>query len=253
MRELIEYEDEVKNSKRRLEQGGVYEELDRRFRLAIPTPIRPRIQPTIDPAMPALSEGSSERAPWPCHSPDSTPLPPRIGGPVEFPVLAEGDNKRQRQNRCHRCRCEGHHAKDCTQPRRVRKCAKCRGNHRTRKCPTPSSRGKMSADPSTASAERPPLVDVGPVEQMTLLERLELLDRKEWTPPSCSKCGKQDPQHKELECPRYEKCLRCHGWGAYGFVRRHPCCPVIDEDEVSLVEEGQYEYDDGVYPGTQGF
>ena len=75
------------------------------------------------------------------------------------------------------------------------------------------------------------------------MERIELLDRKEWTPEVCAQCFKQNPQHTELECPLYERCDRCGGSGPYGYKRRHTSYPRPMDDEVSLVDYNNADYD----------
>ena len=80
-------------------------------------------------------------------------------------------------------------------------------------------------------------------ESMTLMERIGLLERTEWTPEVCAKCFKQNPRHTELECPLYERCDRCGGSGPYGYKRRHTCYPRPMEDEVSLVDYDNADYD----------
>jgi hypothetical protein len=80
-------------------------------------------------------------------------------------------------------------------------------------------------------------------EEMSLLDRIGLLERTEWTPEVCVCCRKQNPRHTELECPVYEKCDRCGGSGPYGYKRRHTCYPTPNEDEVSLVDYDNADYD----------
>ena len=65
---------------------------------------------------------------------------------------------------------------------------------------------------------------------MTLLERMELMDRPEWTPKACPLCAKVDPGHNRLGCPRYEKCWSCGSSGAKGFVNKH-LCPGPDKED----------------------
>jgi hypothetical protein len=80
-------------------------------------------------------------------------------------------------------------------------------------------------------------------EEMSLLDRISLLERTEWTPEVCIRCRKQNPRHTELECPVYERCDRCGGSGPYGYKRCHTCYPIPNEDEVSLVDYDNADYD----------
>jgi DnaJ-class molecular chaperone len=43
--------------------------------------------------------------------------------------------------------------------------------------------------------------------------------------------------------PVYEKCDRCGGSGPYGYKRCHTCYPKVNEDEVSLVDYDNADYD----------
>ena len=65
-------------------------------------------------------------------------------------------------------------------------------------------------------------------ERMTLLKHIALLDRIEYSPTHCAKCGRQNPEHLEMECPMYEQCIGCYQWGPRDFVRRHSCSNVSD-------------------------
>lgn len=44
-------------------------------------------------------------------------------------------------------------------------------------------------------------MEVEELGQLTLLDRIALPDRPEWTPPVCAKCSRNDLGHTELECP----------------------------------------------------
>jgi hypothetical protein len=85
----------------------------------------------------------------------------------------------------------------------------------------------------TPEVERVP-IDTG---EFTLLDRIALMDRKEWTPAYCTKCGKVNANHTEYECPRYEECPRCRNSGSFGFVRRHRCNP-FEGDRDDMLEDG---------------
>ena len=58
---------------------------------------------------------------------------------------------------------------------------------------------------------------------MSLLDRISLLDKEQWFPEVCDRCGKANPGHTFLGCPLFEQCPRCRGTGPSGFVRRHTC------------------------------
>jgi hypothetical protein len=85
----------------------------------------------------------------------------------------------------------------------------------------------------------PPHLPRHSTQEMSLLDRIMLLERSNWYPTSCTKCRRADPKHTELECPLYEMCPRCWGNGAYGYVRHHVCYPVTSNDDGW----DNYEYD----------
>jgi hypothetical protein len=64
-------------------------------------------------------------------------------------------------------------------------------------------------------------VETRDLGQMTLLERINLLDHPTWTPAVCSKCSQQNLGHIEVECPQYEYCHWCKTRGSYRFVKQH--------------------------------
>ena len=59
-------------------------------------------------------------------------------------------------------------------------------------------------------------------------EEMSLLERIEYSPAHCAKCGHQNPEHLEMECPMYEQCIKCYCWGPRGFVSCHSCCAASD-------------------------
>ena len=65
-------------------------------------------------------------------------------------------------------------------------------------------------------------------ERMTLLECIALLNCIEYSPTHCTKCGHQNPEHLEMECPMYEQCIGCYQWGLRDFIRCHLCSTVSD-------------------------
>ena len=221
LQELVVVEHDLEQVMRRLERADAYRELESQFRLTFPLPTQPRHyqSPLTEP-------------------PVASPMPPRPRGPVEMPILAGEEPKGRRRSRCYRCKSREHKVSQCPARRRNEKCVNCGDTeHRKSKCPFRPLR--QSPEPQVIS----PFAEAVQRPEMTLMERIAMMDKEEWTPPVCGICGKQDPQHTELECSMYEHCTRCGSYGAYGFVRRHVCRPPKNEDEVSLVEEGEVDWD----------
>ena len=73
--------------------------------------------------------------------------------------------------------------------------------------------------------------EVDNLGQLTLLDRIVLLECPEWTPPHCPKCSRSNPGHTELECPKYKYCGWCWTSGSYSFVSRHKCTTGYEEEE----------------------
>ena len=93
----------LKESMRRLEQAGVYEELLHRSRTATPLPLPPH----------------------------TTPLLLRRNRPAEMPVLA----RERSPTKCYRCNSSDHMVSRCPKPRRSKGCSKCGSKkHRTKRC-----------------------------------------------------------------------------------------------------------------------
>ena len=226
MKELITVEGQLNLCKKRLEINDTYEELDRQYRLVNPVPIRPRHAPVRSPLIEAPRVVRAV-----------VPLPSRARGPVEMPILHDADPLR-RVTRCYRCKKVGHVVSQCHQKKKNRKCTNCGGTHKPAKCPVKAR---------TASPEAVAQVfgEVVQGEEMSLLERISLLDRIEYSPSHCAKCGRQNPEHLEMECPMYEQCIKCYCWGPRGFVQRHSCRAA---SEVSWGANADY-YDEGWYQG----
>jgi hypothetical protein len=187
-----------------LEMSNAHWELEDRFQRSFPFPTRPR------------------------HSPERTPIAPCHGGPTEMPILHEQE---KRQLKCYRCKKEDHVVSQCPMKRTQKSCKKCRkAGHRGRKCPRKTTEVEVTVSTVESGEIRS---DQNP-NKMTLLERVALLDRKEWYPDSCRRCGVIDPKHNDLECPLYEHCNRCGGNGAYGYINQHVCYARKNDDEVSL-------------------
>ena len=215
--ELLVVEEALRMSMRRLEAANTYDELERNFHLANPIPIRPRSQELV-------------------------PLRPRTRGPVEMPVLTDQDMGR-RTPRCFRCKSTSHLVQECPKQRHVRTCTKCGElGHKASRCSLRTWR-KAPIIPNALGL----LAEAA--EKMLLLERINLSNKEEWTPPLCGTCGKTDPGHTALECPRYKMCLKCSQWGPYLFVRRHHCSR-FDKEEGE-VDAMDCDYDEEWYQGRE--
>jgi hypothetical protein len=203
-REAVAIDRALEGCMKRLEMSNAHRELEDRFQRSFPFPTRPR------------------------HSPERTPIAPRRGGPTEMLILHEQE---KRQLKCYRCKKEDHVVSQCPMKRTQRSCKKCgKAGHRGRKCPKKTTEVEVTASTVESGEIRS---DQDP-NKMTLLERVALLDRQEWYPDSCKRCGVIDPKHNDLECPLYEHCSRCGGNGAYGYVNQHVCYARKNDDEVSL-------------------
>ena len=123
----------LKESMRRLEQAGVYEELLHHSQAATPLPIPPH----------------------------TTPLLPHRNGPAEMPVLAREGSP----TKCYRCNSPDHVVSRCPKPRRSKGCSKCGSKkHRTKQCsvrggdksPLPiSSQEQMTLTECIAQMDKP--------------------------------------------------------------------------------------------------
>jgi hypothetical protein len=203
-REAVVIDRALEGCMKRLEMANAHRELEDRFQWSFPLPTRPR------------------------HSPERTPIAPRRGGPTEMPILHEQE---KRQRKCYRCKKEDHVVAQCPMKRTQKSCKKCgKAEHRNRKCPKKKTEVEVTASTVESGEIRS---DQDP-NKMTLLERVALLDRQEWYPDSCRRCGVIDPKHNDLECPLYEHCSRCGGNGAYGYINHHVCYARKNDDEVSL-------------------
>jgi hypothetical protein len=219
MREAVVIDVEFRHCTTRLELADAFQEINDRFHRSYPLPVRPR------------------------QSPERTPLTPRARGPVEMPVLADDDrHNNTRGPRCYKCRSPNHLVSVCPKSRRNRRCTFCGDSeHRASRCPI--KRANRAVESETVAEAPSAFAQATRTEEMSLLDRIGLLERTEWTPEVCVCCRKQNPRHTELECPVYEKCDRCGGSGPYGYKRRHTCYPKPNEDEVSLVDYDNADYD----------
>ena len=163
------------------------------------------------------------------RSPDITPIPPTLHGPNEMPVLMDEDSCRNRK--CYRCRQYGHVVQECpiskgSKPRRQRRKRAIRGV-------------QVHVAEEKEQETSPPLSR----ETLTLLERIDLLDKQEWTPDVCNICSKIDPKHSQLECPLYERCNRCRGMGSYGYRNSHTCYAPKEGYMITDIDHNECDYD----------
>ena len=109
----------------------------------------------------------------------------------------------------------------CPKKRRNRKCTICGGTHKPTKCPVKA----CTASPKVVAQVYGKVVQG---EEMLLLKHILLLDHIKYSPLHCAKCGCQNLEHLEMECPMYKQCLKCHFWGPWGFILRHSCRAASD-------------------------
>ena len=228
MKELVTIEGQLNLCKKRLKISDAYEELDRQYRLVNMIPIHPCHAPVQSPLV---------EAPRVVRA--IVPLPSRARGAVEMPILHDSDPHRH-VTRCYRCKMVGHIVSWCPKKKRNWKCTICGGTHKPAKCPTKAC---------TASPEAVTQVygEVVQCKEMSLLECIPLLDRIEYSPLHCAKCGCQNPEHLEMECPMYKECIKCYCWGPRDFVLRHSCCAASD---ISCGANADY-YEEDWYQGHE--
>ena len=226
MKKLVTVEAQLNLCKKRLEISDTYEELDRQYRLVNPVPIRPCHGPVQSPLVEAPRVVRAV-----------VPLPSRARGVVEMHILHNADPHR-RVTRCYRCKKIGHVVSQCHQRKKNKKCTICGGTHKPAKCPAKA----RTASPKVVAQVYGKVVEC---EEMSLLERILLLNHIKYSPSHCAKCGCQNPEHLEMECPMYEQCLKCYCWGPRGFMSRHTCC---EASEVSWGANADY-YEEEWYQG----
>jgi hypothetical protein len=195
-KEAMAVENELVDSMARIERANLHTLVHCQLRLAfpLPTPIRPVRIVT--------------------HSPELTPMVSHTRGPTEMPVLMDSN---PRQVRCYRCKLQGHKAQVCPK-KKVKECRLCSDTtHKKATCPY------CQPPKVEVLVEEETRVDVGDRGQLSLLDRINLLDRPSWTPQVCTKCRQQNPGHEEVECVQYEYCHWCRTSGSYGFRQRHAC------------------------------
>ena len=165
------------------------------------------------------------------------PLPSCARGPVEMPILHDID-PHHRVTRCYRCKKVGHVVSQCHQRKRNWKCTNCGDTHKTSKCP-------VKARTTSPEAVAQVYGEAVQREEMSLLERISLLNCIEFSSLHCTKCGCQNLEHLEMECPMYEQCIKCYCWGPKNFISRHSCCTASD---VSWGANADY-YEEEWYQG----
>ena len=197
-KEYLVVEQDLVTTKYRIEHVNLYNLIQDQLKRSFPAPVHP--------------------------SPEPTPLIPRTWGPAERPILMDGHSS---QVRCFCCRKRGHKAHEC-KSKKPKECSLC-GDRKHRKAGCPY-RKPVRVEVEVQEEARVEIEDVG---KMTLLDRIALLDRPQWTPPVCPKCGEQQPGHREMECPSYEYCGWCRQHGSYGFIGRHKCQIIEQDDPMS--------------------
>src|ERR1700761_7946248 len=147
MKELLRVEDDLDQSKRCLELANAYHEINNKFHAIF---------------------GMKEHPRRVVRSPTIVPLPPAIHRPNEMPLLMDEENKTMRK--CYRCRQPGHVVQECPIP----KGSKPRSKQSKR-----SERGVQRTQIRVTKEEElqvsPPLG----TGEMSLLDRISLLDRSE--------------------------------------------------------------------------
>ena len=210
MKELVTVQGQLVLCKKGLEISNAYEKLDHHFCLPNPVPL------------------------CSCHSPVQSPLvePPRViraiaplpshaRGPVEMPALQDVDPDHCHITRCYRCKAVGHVVSQCPKKRRNKKCTICGSAHKPVKCPAKA----CTASPKVVAQVFGKVVEC---KEMLLLECIALLNCIKYLPSHCTNCRHQNPEHLEMECPMYEKCIRCYQWGPKGFVGCYSCSTISD-------------------------
>ena len=192
MKELVTVEGQLNLCKKRSEISDAYKELDRQYHLVNPVPIHPRHAPVRSPLIEAPRVVRAV-----------VPLPSQARGAVEMPILHDTDPNCCHITRCYRCKVVGHVVSQCPKKRRNQKCTIWGGTHKLAKCPV-----KVCTTSPEAVAQV--YGEVGQCEEMSLLERISLLNHIKYSPLHCAKCGHQNLEHLEMECPMYEQCIMCY-------------------------------------------
>jgi len=216
-KELVIYDQTLKDNMKRLEQADAHYRLSNHFFQHFPLPIQPCTIPPV-------------------------PLPPNTNI-TEFPILMDEEPTivDYTQKRCFKCQEIGHIKAQCKGKKATRRCKTCNSpTHRTSKCilcrikPT-DSWGLVPEDSWSNNNPEVPIVE-GPAiiqelqqeEEMSLLERIQLLSYQEHIPNFCGKCGTPSPRHTEINCTKFEQCTHCLEHGSFGFIKTHICTPADD-------------------------
>ena len=181
-----------------------------------------------------------------------TPQLARRTEPIEGPKICfrplssrrvqEEDQEREAKiwKTCYKCKAGDHLATACPLGKKV---PRMRNGQRA---PSPKAAELAAKAAKKRAAKKAPspfeLAQTLPV--MTLLERVEKMRSREWTPKVCAHCWKRNPGHRESDCPHKEMCWTCRGTGPAGYRRRHVCKMWADEPDILM-----HDVDDGVYQG----
>ena len=157
----------------------------------------------------------------PMHLPSDRPLRLRLRGPLEMPCL----NDTPHSSLCWQCDSPNHKWRRCPQHRGPKKCNWCGSyTHWSNKCLF--KRLKIEVPRGTQTTE-------------------EALAQKENVPTWCGKCLHNNPGHEEVDCPTRKQCCACGRCGPMGFMHRHCCLPVDNEDpsneevDIELYGDGE--------------
>ncbi len=167
-----------------------------------------------------LADAYARMLSGPTRSPSDVPLGLRPRGPLEMPCL----NDTPHSSLCWQCDSPNHKWRRCPQRKGPKTCNWCGSHsHWSNRCLF--KRLKIEVPQYSRTVE-------------------EALEQKENIPTWCGKCLRNNPGHEEVDCPTREQCCACGRRGPLGFMRRHRCLPIDDEDPVN--EEVDIElYGDG--------
>jgi hypothetical protein len=109
-------------------------------------------------------------------------------------MLMDGHPLQIHCHKCHRCR---HVARDCSHNKKKPGCYDCSDlRHKSTSCPF------RKWAPVQVWVEEEVTKEVQEMGNMTLFDRITLLDRLEWTPLLCKRCGKKDLKACEVGLPQ---------------------------------------------------
>ncbi len=156
-----------------------------------------------------LADAYARMITGPTRSPSDAPLGLRPRGPLEMPHL----NDTLHSSLCWQCDSPNHKWRRCPQRKGPKKCNWCGSyTHWSNKCLFKRLKIEVPQGSRTVG---------------------EALEQKENVPAWCGKCLCNNPGHKEVDCPTREQCRACGSRGPLGFMRRHRCPPIDDEDYVN--------------------